>query len=143
MLMKALYTSLFVAGLLVVTGCNTSTSGGKPGVPGGGFTLKGPSNTPETTVKHGESLTKEITIDPDKNFKEDISFDTKVDPADKGVTASAEPKTWKASDPKKVELRIKASDAAPQGEYTIHVTGKPAKGNPTTVDVKVKVPAKK
>jgi metal-sulfur cluster biosynthetic enzyme len=141
--MKAFYTGLMIAGLLVVTGCNTSSSGGKPGEPGGGFKLKGPANTPETTVKHGDSVTKEITIDPDKNFKEDLTFTATVEPADKGVEASVEPKVWKASEVKKVELHVKATDKAAQGEYTIHVKAAPAKGNPTTVDVKVKVPEKK
>jgi len=141
--MKALYMSLIVGGLLVATGCNVSTTGGKTGEANGSFKLKGPANTPATTVKHGESTTKEITIDPEKNFKEDITFDAKVDPADKGVTATVEPKTWGADKPKKVELHIKATDEAKEGEYNIHVTGKPAKGEPTTVDVKVKVPEKK
>jgi hypothetical protein len=31
---------------------------------------------------------------------------------------------------------------AADGEYVIHVTGKPTKGEPTTVDVKVKVEKK-
>lgn len=141
--MKELYTGLMVASLLVVTGCNTSSSGGKPGEPGGGFKLKGPANTPETTVKHGELVTKDITVDPDKNFKEDIAFDATVEPAGKGVEASVEPKMWKASDTKKVELHVKATDKAAQGEYTIHVKASPTKGNPTTLDIKVKVPEKK
>ncbi len=141
--MKVLYTGLMLAGLVLATGCNQSTTGGTPGEGNGTFKLKGPANTPETTVKHGESVTKDITVDPDKNFKEDIAFDTKVEPADGGVSASVEPMVWKASEPKKAELHIKATDKAKEGEYTIHVTGKPTKGNPTTVDVKIKVPAKK
>jgi len=141
--MKTLYMSLIVGGLLVATGCNVSTTGGKTGEPGGSFKLKGPANTPETSIKRGEPVTKDITIDPEKNFKEDIAFEAKVDPADGGVTATLEPTTWKADKPKKIELHIKASDEAKTGEYTIHVTGKPAKGEPTTVDVKVKVPEKK
>lgn len=141
--MKVVYTGLMVAGLVLATGCNQSTTGGKAGEPHGTFKLTGPSNTPETTVKHGESVTKEVSISAGSNFKEDITFDAKVDPADKGVTATVEPKTWKGDGPKKVELHIKADDKAKEGEYTIHVTGKPAKGDPTTVDVKIKVPEKK
>jgi hypothetical protein len=141
--MKALYTCLMVAGIVFATGCNQSTTGGKPGEPNATFKLKGPSNIPETTVKHGESVTKDITVDAEKNFKEDIAFDVKVEPADANVTATIEPKVWKASEPKKAELHIKATDKAKEGEYTVHVTGKPTKGNPTTVDVKFKVPEKK
>jgi hypothetical protein len=141
--MKALYASLLAASLVILAGCNVSPSGGVQGEPSGGFKLKGPPNTPETTVKHGEKVTKDITIDPGKNFKEDISFETKIEPADGGVTAKVEPAMWKASEPKKVELHIAATDKAKEGEYTIHITGKPAKGSPTTLDVKIKVPAKK
>lgn len=141
--MKALYGSLIVAGLLVVAGCNVSTTGGKPGESNASFKLKGPANTPETSIKRGEPVTKDITIDPEKNFKEDIAFEVKVEPADGGVSATVEPTSWKADKPKKVELHIKAADDAKEGEYTIHVTGKPAKGNATTVDVKVKVPERK
>jgi hypothetical protein len=141
--MKTLCAGLVLAGLVLATGCNQSTTGGKPDEPKGSFTLQGPLNTPETTVKHGESVTKDITIKPETNFKEDIRFDTKVEPADGGVTATVEPKVWKASEPKKIELHMKATDTAKEGEYTIHVTGNPAKGNPTTLDVKIKVPAKK
>ncbi len=141
--MKVVYTGLMVAGLVLATGCNQSTTGGKPSEPHGSFKLTGPSNTPETTVKHGESVTKDITIDADKNFKEDLTFDAKVEPADPGLTATVEPKVWKASDPKKVELHIKATDKTKSGDYTIDVTGKPATGNPTTVHVKIKVPEKK
>ncbi|MGH7174586.1 MAG: hypothetical protein ACRELG_30330 [Gemmataceae bacterium] len=141
--MKALYMGLLVGSLLVVSGCNTSSSGGKPGVTEGSFKLKGPTNVVETSIKQGETTVKDITVDAEKNFKEDISFSTKVDPADQGVTATVEPATWKASEAKKVELHIKAAEKAKAGEYTIHVTGKPAKGNSTTLDVKIKVPEKK
>lgn len=141
--MKTLYTSLIVAGFLVLTGCNTSSSGGKPGESGGGFKLKGPANTPETTVKHDTTETKTITVDAGSNFKENITFETKVDPSDKGVTATVEPSTWKPSDSKEVKLHIKASKEAAKGDYTIHVTGKPAKGEATTLEVKIKVPEPK
>ena len=141
--MKALYVGLMVAGLVFAAGCNTSPSGGKPGEPGGDFELQGPPNFPEISIKQGENLLKDITVKPGKNFKEDIVFTTKVEPADQGVTAALEPTTWKASDAKKVELHIKAGEKAKTGEYTIHVTGKPAKGNSTELNVKVKVPEKK
>ena len=140
--MKTLYASLMAAGMLVVTGCNVSSTGGKPGESASSFTLKGPGNTPETSVKQGGSVSKDLSIDAEKNFKESIALAVTVEPGDKGVTAAVEPTTWKASDGKKVELTIKASDKAAKGEYTIHVKGTPAKGNPTSVDVKIKVTEK-
>lgn len=151
--MKALYTSLIVAGLIAITGCNTSPTGGGAGGTGGSgkhgeaskatFKLSGPSNTPETSVKQGETIVKDITVDSGKDFKENITFDAKVDSGDKkGVTAKVEPKMWKASEHETIKLHITASEEAPQGEYTIHVTGTPATGKATTLDVKIKVPEK-
>ena len=142
MYMKALYASLVAAGLLVVVGCNPSPTGGNPDEPGGTFKLKGPMNTPETTVKQGETVSKDITVDAEKNFKENIAFAVTVKPGDKGVTASVEPTTWKASESKEVKLLIKAGDKADMGEYTIHIEGTPAKGNPAPCEVKIKVTAK-
>jgi uncharacterized membrane protein len=139
MLMKTLYAGLMVVGLVALAGCNQSTTGGG-GKTGGTFKLKGPLTT--TTVKHGETKTVEITASEDKNFKEDVALTATIDPPDKGVTAELEPKTIKASDPKTANLIIKATDKAADGEYVIHVTGKPTTGEPTTVDVKVKVEKK-
>jgi hypothetical protein len=139
MLMKTLYAGLMVVGLAAFTGCNQSTTGGG-GQAGGTFKLKGPATS--TTVQHGKTKTVEITASEDKNFKEDVALTATVEPADKGVTADLEPKTIKASDPKKANLVIKATDKAADGEYVIHVTGKPTKGESTTVDVKVKVEKK-
>ncbi len=142
--MKALYTGLIAASVFVLVGCgNTSSTGGKAGEPGGTFKLKGPLNTPETTLDRGKPVTKDITVDADKNFKESITFDVTIDPPNKDITASVEPKTWSGSENKKVELHMKAGDKAEKGDYTIHVKATPSKGNPTTLDVKVKVPEKK
>jgi hypothetical protein len=138
--MKTFYVGLMVTGLLVTTGCNTSTTGGTPGV--GTFKLKGPSNVKDTELKHDSEKIEKITVDADKGFKEDITFKAEVSESGKGVTAEVKPPTLKASDPREVELHIKASDSAAPGEYTITVTGKPAKGNETSVGVKVKVPEK-
>jgi uncharacterized membrane protein len=138
--MKTLCAGLMMAGALLVTGCTQSTTGG--GAPGSGtFKLRGPATA--TDVKHGETKTVEITASEDKNFKEDVALSASVEPADKGVTAELDPKTIKASDPKKANLLIKATDKAVAGEYSVTVTGKPTKGDATTLVVKVKVPEKK
>jgi hypothetical protein len=140
--MKALYANLLVAGLLVVVGCNTGPTGGKPGEPGGTFKLDAPSSTPETKVKQGETVIKDVTVKPETNFKDDIAFTASVEPADKDVAATLEPKAWKASDPKPVKVHIKAGDKAAPGEYTIHVKGAPTKGNPSDATFKIKVEKK-
>jgi hypothetical protein len=143
--MKALCSSLMVAGLIVLTGCNPTNTGGGPTSSGGPgtFKLKGPLNTPATEVKQGETKPVDITIDPDKSFKEDVELSASVDPADRGVTAEISPTHHKAGDYKKVELKIKASEKAAEGKYNITVTGKPTKGDPAKTVVEVKVPAPK
>ena len=139
--MKTFYASLMGLGLLIVTGCNKSTSGGTPGE--GTFKLNGPSNVTATEIKHSEQKTVAIDVSADKGFKEGIAFSAKVEPADKGVTAEISPKELKPGDYKKVELTVKASDKAAPGEYTVTVVGKPTKGNETSIGVKYKVPEKK
>lgn len=136
--MKVLYTSLMVAGLLVVTGCNVSTTGGGAG---GTFKLKGPETS--TTVKHGGTEVVNINVSEEKNFKEDIALSAAVTPDGKGVTATLDPATVKAGDPKTSKLTVKAKDDAADGDYDITVTGKPAKGESTKLVVKVTVPKKK
>ncbi|HWG44808.1 MAG TPA: hypothetical protein VN688_18685 [Gemmataceae bacterium] len=137
---KTIYASLLVAGLMVIAGCNKSTEATSPG--GGKFSLKGPSNTPATEVKQGETKTVEISINESKDFKEEITLTATVEPADKGVTATLDPKTVKGGDVKKTELKIAASDKANAGKYVVTVKGK-AKGADTSVNVEVKVPEKK
>lgn len=139
--MKTFYAGLMVVGVLIVTGCNKSTTGGTPGE--GTFKLKGPSNVTATEIKHSEQKTVDIDVNADKGFKEGITFSAKVEPADKGVTAEVSPKELKPGDYKKVELTVKAGDKAAPGEYTVTVLGKPTKGNETSVGVKFKVPEKK
>ena len=138
---KTIYAGLVVAGLMVIAGCNKSTEATVPGG-GGKFSLKGPSNVTSTEVKHGESKTVEISINESKDFKEEITLTADVEPADKGVTATLDPKTVKAGEVKKTELKISATDKAAAGDYTVVVKGK-AKGADTNVGIKVKVPEKK
>lgn len=138
--MRTLFAGLLMTGLVALTGCTQSTTGGG-GSAGGTFKLRGPATS--TDVKHGEKKNIEITVSEDKNFKEDITLTASISPADKGVTAELDPQTIKASDQKKTNLIVHATDKAAQGKYTVTVTGKPAKGNPTSVNVEIKVPEKK
>jgi hypothetical protein len=147
--MKTLVSSLVVAGLLVFTGCNTSpTGGGNPSSTGPQgksttFTLHGPEKLTAHTVKHKESHEFKVTVDKGKDFKETLSFSATVEPADKGVTATPEPKELKASDPAEVKVKVEVGDKAGAGEYKVTLTARPAVGQPTAVDWKVKVPEPK
>jgi hypothetical protein len=142
--MKAFWSSLAVVGLLVATGCNTSTTGGGTGPKGenvGTFKLKGPVTS--TTVKHNSDETVKVTVDRSKDFKEDVAFSAAVDPADKGVTATVTPKDVKSGDPGEVSVKVHADEKAAKGDYTVKLTAKPAKGSSTELDFKVSVPEKK
>ncbi len=144
--MKTLWSGLIVAGLLVLTGCNTSPTGGGNTSPAGPqgksttFTLKGPQNVTGHTVKHKSSEDFKVTVDRGKDFKEDIAFTVAVDPAGKGVTATVDPAELKASAPGEVHVKVAVDDKAPQGNYKVTVTAKPATGATTSDSWEVKVP---
>jgi hypothetical protein len=108
---------------------------------GASFKLKGPETA--TTVKHGETKTVELTASESKDFKEDVALTATVDKPDADIKTELKPTTIKGSDPKKAELSITVGDKTPAGDSIITVTGKPTKGNETTVQVKVNVPEKK
>ncbi len=147
--MKTLLSGLAVAGLVVLSGCNTSpTGGGNPSTVGPQgksttFTLKAPQNVTGHTIKHKESEDFTVNVDKGKDFKEDVTFTAMVDPADKGVTATVEPKDLKASDPAQVKVKVSVGEKAPAGAYRINVKGQPKVGEPTTVGWEVKVPEPK
>jgi uncharacterized membrane protein len=136
--MKQFLSAAVVLGLLVFTGCNTSPTGGG-GAAGGTFKLNGPETS--TEVKQDSEKSVKITLDRKGDFKEDVKLSAAVSPSDKGVTASVKPGTIKTGDASDVEVAVKASKEA-RGDYTVTVTGTPAKGDKTSVDFKVKVPEK-
>ncbi|HZY84672.1 MAG TPA: hypothetical protein VFE78_07560 [Gemmataceae bacterium] len=137
--MRKLIAGLAIAGLVALSGChNTSATGGGTQT-GGTFKFEAPKTS--TTVKHGSSETVEIKVDK-KDFKEDVNLSVSVDPPNKGVTAEVSPKTLKASDVAKVDVKVSVDDKAPDGEYKVKVIGKPAKGAETDSIFGVKVPKK-
>jgi len=146
--MKPLLCALAVGSLVALVGCNASPTGGgtTPGTTqagtGGTFKLVGPTGVGATEVKHGGDATIKVTVDRSSDFKEDVTLTATVEPSDKGVKATA-PATIKKGDPKEAEIKVTAAADAAPGDYTVHVTGKPAKGEATTLNIKVKVPDKK
>lgn len=133
MLKKA---SLCVVGLFVATliGC-TSRS-----VPGGGadkshkFTLVGPATS--TSIKQGETQTVSLTLDRGKDFKQTVNL--KVEPPT-GVEAVLDEASVKPSAEGRISLKVTATDKASTGDHTIQVTARPETGDPTKLDVKIKV----
>jgi uncharacterized membrane protein len=141
--MKKIIAGFALAGLAVVVGCNTSPTGGGTDS-GTSFKLSGPVTA--TTVKHGTSETVKVSITRGKEFKEDVNFTADViDPAskDKSLKVRVEPSHWKASDPTEVKITATAEDKTAAGDYVVRLNAKPAKGEPTSVDIKFKVTEKK
>ncbi len=139
--MRKLFAGLAIVGLVALAGChNTSATGGSGSPTSGTFKFEAPKMA--KSIKQGAAETVELKVDK-SNFKEDVSLSATVDPADKGVTAELSPKTLKASDPPKVEVKVSATDKAPPGEYKVKVVGKPTKGKETDSIFSVKVEEKK
>jgi len=117
--------------VLTLVGCNQSEPGGQPGKE---FRVSGP--TTSTAIKQGTTQTVELSLNRDKNFKQNVQLKADVP---SGLTAKLTPTTVKASDDTKVSLEITADKKAAVGEHTITVTATPEGGTKTTVPVKVKV----
>jgi hypothetical protein len=99
------------------------------------FTIVAP--TLATHLAQSETKTVKLSLHRGSRFHEDVTLKLdapkglKVDPAETVVKASD-----KADD---IPIRVSADKDAPLGDHTIHVTGTPAKGSPTSVDIKVTV----
>lgn len=140
--MKKILASVLVMGLVAFVGCNTSNTGGGPKAGGGTFTLKAPPGITTKDIKHGSDETFKVTLDKGKDFKEDVTLTAEVKPGDKGVSATVDPSTIKGGDATEANVKVSAKETAQDGDYTVTVTGKPAKGESTNVDIKVRVPKK-
>ncbi len=147
--MKKIIASVFVAGLVAATGCNPgATPGGKPSetkangetVKKSMYTITGPGLTTSTSVKQGTSIKFNIGISRDSTFKDDVTVSAVEVPS--GLTVSFEPKSFKGSETKEIEVTVKAADDAKVGAETFKVEGKSAGSEPAFTPVKVTVDAK-
>src|ERR1700722_6004290 len=147
--MKRLMACLCVAGLVACTGCNSSPTGGRtetnttnPNRPSSStketFKLKAPEMA--TKVEQGTSKTFKISISRGADFKDDVTL--KAESSDPKLHADLEPKAFKGSENKDVEVTVKADPEAKLGKQTITITGTPAAGEPTSVAAEVDVTAK-
>jgi uncharacterized membrane protein len=148
--MKPAVSVVLGSALALCLGCNESEPGGpgatKPnntnqvtGAPRNEtFRISAPATT--TTLKQGEQKEVSVTIDRSSDFKQDVTMTFK---GDSGVNVTPATTTVPASNKdNKVKMTVSADPAAPIGEATIHVTGKPDSGNATSVDFKVDVKGK-
>jgi uncharacterized membrane protein len=122
-----------LAGILVV-GCNKSPEGGEEGT-SNTFSISAP--TMSTTIKQGDKQSVKITLNRNKDFKQNVKLSAKS--ADEKVKPDFAKDMIAMSDPAEVVLTIDVAKDTPTGDHTIHVTGTPDGGKPTSVDVKIKV----
>jgi len=136
--MNRLLSLAAAAAFAVCLGCsNTGSTGGVPGTKDS-FTLKGPATS--TTVKQGERQTIKLTLDRGSEFKRAVKLDAAPP---HGLKADISSKTIAAADAAETTMTIEADKDCPVGEHKIHVTATPDGGNPSAIDVTVKVEEKK
>jgi len=144
--MKKLMGCFLAIGLAALIGCDTKSTPGGPGATDAGgkkpivgqaddtFTLSPPSLS--TSVKQGETKSVTIEIKRGKNFDEDVAL--KFDRAPKGVTIEPASSHIKHGD-QDAKVNIKAADDAAVGDFTVKVTGHPAKGADAMSEFKITV----
>jgi hypothetical protein len=146
--MKGSFAGLLTMAMVAGAGCSQAVPGG-PGVtnpPHGQptygeadktFNLSVPHMS--TTLHQGGSVEVRIGIERGKNFDEDVTL--KFADGPKGVTLdSANPVIMHGDAEAKV--KVKATDDASLGDFTVKVTGHPTKGADATNEVKITVAKK-
>jgi hypothetical protein len=145
--MKSACTTLSVAALIALAGCNKGTEGGpgaskssnKSGIGQAEDTFNLSVPTLATKLKQGEAKVVTISIKRGKNSDQDVTLNFAGVP--QGVTLDPASPVIKHSDTE-TKLSAKATDDAAVGDFTITVTGHPAKGADATNDLKLTVEKK-
>jgi uncharacterized membrane protein len=132
--MKIAMVLVMTLALTVVFGCMSPKGGGMS--KDEGFKIQVPMFT--TDIHQGDRQTITITLRRGDFFKQDVKLDIT---ASKGITVTPTSVLVKASDTKDVQLQVAAPKDAALGEYRVYVKGTPQTGEPTSMDIKVKVVA--
>jgi uncharacterized membrane protein len=144
--MRSLTLGLAVCGALVLAGCNKSEPGGvtRPSnVTGSGkaatpesFKISAPTGT--ASIKQGASETFKIAVERGRDFKGDVELECSV-PEGAKLEANPSDTNVSSTDPGTVNVTLSADKDAPVGRHTITVTGRPDKGEKTSVTFDVQV----
>lgn len=148
--MRQVVICLMVLCSALLAGCNQGTPGG-PGATASSdsdkkteiiqaddtFNLS--SSLLPTSIKQGERLSTSIGIKRGKNFDEDVALTFANVPT--GVKLEPSKVTIKHGD-SDVKLTLEASNDAALGDFTITVTGHPAKGADASIEYKISVAKK-
>lgn len=156
--MKSLHVGLVALALVALNGCTQGTPGG-PGVSSTPSTRGTPTTTTtqkpvigdaeetfslsvpslSTNLKQGETKAATISLSRGKNFDEDVTL--KFADVPKGVTIDPAEPAIKHGDAE-VNITFQAADDAALGDFTIKVTGHPAKGADAKTEFKLNVAEK-
>lgn len=118
---------------LASAACNRSPEGGTPNTDNSFRLTTAPG---DTNLKPGEEKTVVINVSRDSAFTQAVTL--KADSQSPKIDARIDKTKMEAGD-KQVTLTVKAAADAPRGNHIIKVTGTPATGAPTSLDVKVDV----
>ncbi|MFB3894217.1 MAG: hypothetical protein ACE15C_19605 [Phycisphaerae bacterium] len=132
--MRTVVATVLAFGLVGAYGC-TSPQGGGPGTDEG-FKIAVPLLP--TSIKQGEVKDVSVSLQRGKYFKQDVKVDIS---ASKGISVAPSEVTVKAEDKPQVPFRVTVPKDAALGEYLIYMKGTPQTGQPTSMNMKVKVVA--
>ena len=132
--MKTAMVVVMMLALTAVFGCTSPRGGGMSSDEG--FKIQVPMFT--TDIKQGDRQTITVTVRRGDLFKQDVRLEMK---ATEGITVTPTSALVKASDKGDVQIQIAAPRTAPLSEYRVYVKGTPQTGEPTSIEIKVKVVA--
>jgi len=132
--MKTAMVIVMTLALTIAFGCMSPKGGGMS--KDEGFKIQVPMFT--TDIKQGDRQTINVTVRRGELFKQDVRLEMK---ASQGISVTPANVLVKASDAPEVPLQIMAPRNAALGEYRIYVKGTPQTGEPTSIEIKVKVVA--
>jgi|ERR1051325_10553778 hypothetical protein len=148
--MKKSFVCLLIAASAGLAGCNNSNTPGGPAATNNKgdnrpvvgraedtFTLDPPNLA--TKVKQGESKAMSIGIKRGKNFDQDVTL--KFSDLPTGVTLNPANPVISHGDTE-AKCMLKAADDAALGDFTVKVTGHPAKGGDASNDFRINVAKK-
>ncbi|MEO2087936.1 MAG: hypothetical protein ABGY75_00350 [Gemmataceae bacterium] len=116
----------------------TNPTTGKANDKSATFNFKGPAITP--SLAQGEKKNITLTLDRGNDFRDTVKFSAE---APKGLKVEFPKASVAAGEPNDVIMSVEAAADAAVAEHNIKVTATPAAGAATSLDIKVKVDAKK
>lgn len=134
--MKAAIAIVMTLAVACFFGCQSASPRGGGMAQDESFKIVVPST--DTVIKQGEIQTVAVTLQRGETFKRDVKLEIRPS---KGISVDPTTALIKASDKPDLQLRITAAKNAALGEYRVYVKGTPESGEPTSVELGVKVVA--